>query len=88
MPQRPYDHGRRQWNFKPLEPMFFTTHGRPGVNLGDALRKELADLDDQDDPMLEGAAGAISLRLKVGFSWQFPIKVADLTPSQVPRIPG
>lgn len=72
VPQRNYDHGRKQWNFKPLEPITFSTSGRPGVNLGDALRKKFADLDGRDDPMLQGAAGAISCRLLVGFA-SFPL---------------
>ena len=68
IPQRDYDHGRKQRNFKQLEPIFFSTYGRPGINLGDALRKEFGGLDGRDDPMLRGAGGAISCRLLVGFS--------------------
>ena len=65
VPQRSYDHGRKQWDFKPLEPIPFSTGGRPGVNLGDALRKKFTDLDGQDDPMLQDVAGAILCRLLV-----------------------
>lgn len=70
VPQRDYDHGRKQWNFKPSESFFFHTNGYPGVNLGDALRGKIANFDGQDDPMLQGAAGAISCRLLVGLPWQ------------------
>lgn len=65
IPQKSYDHGRKQWNFKPLEPIRFSTNGRPGINLRDALHKEFAGLDGRDDPMLQGVGGAISCRLLV-----------------------
>ena len=68
VPQRSYDHGRKQWSFKPSEPIPFRTNGRPGISLRDALRKKFADLDDRDDPMLRDARGAVSCRLLVGFS--------------------
>jgi len=71
IPQRSYDHGRKQWSFKPLEPISFSTNGRPGVNLGNALRKIYTGLDGQDDPMLQNAAGVISCRLLVSLSRRF-----------------
>jgi len=71
IPQRSYDHGRKQWSFKPLEPIPFSTNGRPGINLGNALRKIYTGLDGQDDPMLQNAAGVISCRLLVSFSRRF-----------------
>ena len=66
VPQRVYNHGTKQWDFRPSEPVFFSTGGRPGVNLRDALRKKFNDLDGQDDPVLQDSAGAISCRLLVG----------------------
>ena len=64
VPQRNYR--SKQWNFKRLNPISFSVDGRPGVNMGEALRKACADLDGWDDPVLMDAAGAISCRLLVG----------------------
>ena len=66
IPQRIYDHGRKQLNFNPLEPISFSMNGRPGINMGDALRKAFTGLDGRDEPVLPDAAGAISCRLLVG----------------------
>jgi hypothetical protein len=66
IPQRNYNHGKRQWNFERSEPVSFSVNGRLGVNMGDALRKAFAGLDGRDDPVLQNAAGAISCRFLVG----------------------
>ena len=87
IPQRVYDHGRKQRNFKPSEPILFSTNGHPGINLGDALRKRFTGLDGRDDPMLPVPARAISCRLLVGFSCCLSTIVAELNPLQVPRLP-
>ncbi|KAF9643436.1 hypothetical protein BDM02DRAFT_3123468 [Thelephora ganbajun] len=63
VPQSVYGHGSTQWDFKRSESIYFSTNGRPGINLGDALRKKYAGLDGQGDPMLQDSAGAISCRL-------------------------
>jgi len=68
VPQRDYDHGRKQWSFKRLEPVSFSVGGRSGINLGDALRKEFEGLEGWDDPVLQDASGAISCRFLVGSS--------------------
>ena len=81
IPQSVYDHGSKQWDFKRLESISFSTNGRPGINLGDALRKKFAGLDGRDDPMLQGSAGAISCRLLVGFLWETSTRTGELTPS-------
>jgi len=65
VPQRPYDHGRRQWDFKPLEPVPFSVNGLYGINMGDALRKQFTGLDGRDDQVLEDTTGVISCRLMV-----------------------
>ena len=65
VPQRGYDYGRKQWNFERSEPISFSVNGRPGINMGDALRKSFAELDGRDDPVLQDAQGAISCRLLV-----------------------
>lgn len=83
VPQRSYDHGSRQWDFKPLEPIFFSTNGYPGINLGDALHRRFKGLDGRDDPMLQGAPGVISCRLLVGSHDDSTANVA-LTLLQVP----
>lgn len=68
IPQRNYDQGQcKQWNLKWLNLIPFNMNGRPGINLRDALRKKFMDLNDQDDPMLEDATGAISCQFLVGF---------------------
>ena len=66
VPQRNYDHGRKQWNFKASEPIYFSVNGLPGMNMRDALRKTFTGLDDRDDPVLQETSGAISCRLLVG----------------------
>jgi len=62
IPQREYSRGQKQWSFKRHEPVSFSELGFPGVNMGTALRKTLENLDGRDDPVLQGASGAISCR--------------------------
>jgi hypothetical protein len=85
VPQRSYDHGRKQWNFERLESISFSANGRPGINMRDALRKTFTGLDGRDDPVLENAAGAISCRLLVGLL-RFPTRPLELNPSKVPWV--
>jgi len=66
IPQEAYNYGRRQWDFTPSETIFFSVNGRPGVNVGDALRKAFADLDGRDDQVLQNMGSSISCRLSVG----------------------
>ena len=68
IPQKTYDYGRKQWNFIPLEDISFRVNGRPGVNMGDALRKRVAGLDGQDELVLQGASSVVSCRLSVCLS--------------------
>lgn len=63
IPQRDYTHGSKQLDFNRLNPIFFSTKGYPGVNLGDLLRKNFSLLDGRDDPMLQNASGTVSCRL-------------------------
>ena len=65
VPQEEYGHGRKQFSFKRREPVSFSVCGRPGINLGAALRGDLENLDGLDDPVLHGASGAISCRFLV-----------------------
>ena len=51
-----------------METVSFSVSGRPGINLGDALRKTFDGLDSRDDPVLQDASGAISCRFMVGLS--------------------
>lgn len=53
IPQRPYDHGRKQWDFTPLESVSFSINGRLGVNMGDARRKRFEGLHGRDDIVLQ-----------------------------------
>jgi len=66
IPQRSYDYGCKQLDFDRLEPIPFGANGHPGINLGDALRKNCARLNRRDDPVLQGTSGVISCRLLVG----------------------
>jgi len=65
IPQRPYDHGRKQWDFTPLESVSFSTNGRLGVNMGDARRKKFEGLHGRDDIVLQDAGGTVSCRFSV-----------------------
>jgi len=82
VPQRAYGHGRRQWDFRPSEPIPFNVNCLPGINMRDALRKHFVGLEGRDDPMFEEAAGAISCRLLVWWFSQFLPRIgADVVPS-------
>ena len=65
VPQGDYGHGRKQWSFKPHEPVSFSARGCPGINMGAALRNKLENLDGWDDPVLQEASGVISCRFLV-----------------------
>lgn len=91
VPQRDYDHGRRQLNFEKSEPISFIVNSRPGINMGDALRKTFTGLDGRDDPVLQEAAGAISCRLLVcllSSTTGQSARPLELILSQVPRVPS
>ena len=72
IPQKVYDHGKKQWDFRPSQPIMFHVNGCPGVNMGDALRKKFTGLDGRDDLVLQDARHAISCRLWVRSSCQLP----------------
>lgn len=78
VPQRIYDQGKKQWDFKASEPISFSVDGLPGINMRDALRKTCTGLDGLDDPVLQETAGAISCRLLVGLL-RFSIGAAHQT---------
>jgi hypothetical protein len=64
IPQTAYTYGVKQFDFTPLEPILFYVNGRPGVNMGQALRKVFTGLDGRDDPMLlQNTRLAVSCRL-------------------------
>ena len=73
IPQKVYDYGKKQWNFRPSKPILFHVNGYPGVNMGDALRKKFTGLDGRDDLILQDAQDAISCRLWVRSSCQLPL---------------
>ena len=75
IPQKVYDHGKKQRGFRPSEPILFHVNGCLGVNMGDALRKKFTGLDGRDDPMLQDARGAISCRLWVRSPYQLPPRI-------------
>ena len=68
IPQTIYD--KKQWDFRPSEPILFHVNGRPGVNMGDAFRKKFTGVDGRDDIVLQDTPGAISCRLWVRSSRQ------------------
>ena len=88
IPQRPYDHGRRQWDYTPSDPILFQVNGYPGVNLGDALRNNLTGLEGRDDLVLQDARTAISCRFLVRFSRQLSHYVVNelINLRKVPRL--
>ena len=67
IPQRVYNLGRRQWNFRRSESIPFSVGGSLGMNMQDALQKHFTELDDRDDQVLQNMAGAISCRFLVPF---------------------
>ena len=87
IPQRDYGHGGKQWCFKQSEPISFSVDGRPGLNLGDALRREFEGLDGRDDRVLQDAAGAISCRFLVGSSGFHKLFGIDSVHPQFPGYP-
>jgi hypothetical protein len=57
--------------------------------MGDALHKKFTGLDGRDDPVLQGASGAISCRLMVGFLvFHQTADQPELTAPQVSRVSG
>ena len=72
IPQKVYGYGKKQWDFRPSEPVLFHVNGRPGVNMGDAFRKKFTGLDGRDDLMLRLAGDAFSCRLWVRSSHRLP----------------
>ncbi|KAF9643619.1 hypothetical protein BDM02DRAFT_3272935 [Thelephora ganbajun] len=62
VPQRIYDHGRRQWDFKRSESIPFSVNGSLGINMRDAFRKHFTGLDGRDDPMFQNTVGTFSCR--------------------------
>ena len=88
IPQQVYDHGKKQWDFQPSEPILFHVNGHLGVNMGDALRKKFTGLDGRDDLILQDARHSISCRLWVRSSCQLlPRMRADRFHQQFPGYP-
>jgi len=65
IPQKVYDHGRKQWDYTPSDCISFGVNGYPGMNMRDALRKRFTDLVGRDDLVLRDAGSVISCRLSV-----------------------
>lgn len=59
VPQDEYDYGRRQRDFEPSNPVYFTTGDCPGVNLQDALNKEFTGLVDPNEELLAHTAAIL-----------------------------
>ena len=72
IPQTVYGLGKKRWDYRPLEPILFHVNGHPGVNMGDALRKEFTGLDGRDDPTFQDGVDAFSCRLVVRSLRRFP----------------
>jgi len=64
IPQKIYDHGRKQWDYTPSEGISFEVEGCPGMNMGDALRKRFTGLVGRDDLVLRDAGSVILCRLE------------------------
>lgn len=66
IPQSPYK--RKQWDYRPSEPILFQADGSPGVNMGEVLRKQFATLKGRDDLVMQGAKKAFHCRfLFIGY---------------------
>ena len=72
VPQRVHKHGNRKRDFKRSEPISSSGNGPPGINMEDVLRKYSISLDDQDDPTLQNAPVAITIRFTVRWFPRFP----------------
>ena len=88
VPQRNYNHGCKQYDFKLLEPIPFSTKDHPGINLGDALRKNCTRLSGKNDQILQATSAVSSCRLLVKFLHNSSVRAAELTQSRVSRLPG
>ena len=88
IPQTVYGLGKKRRDYQPSEPILFHVNGRPGVNMGDALRKEFAGLDGRDDLMFQGGVNAFSCRLMVRSLRQLPPRTAIDGPVQFPGYPA
>lgn len=62
VPQRVYKYGDKQRDFNRSEPISFSVNDLPGINMGNAFRKQFTGLDGRDEPMFRNAAKAISCR--------------------------
>lgn len=87
IPQRRYDYGRKQLDFNPSDPIYFSAKNKPGINLREALHKDCPRLNHRDDPILQGTSGVISCRLLVRSLHHFSFGTAELTQTQVPLVP-
>ena len=87
IPQTVYGLGKNRWDYQPSEPILFHVSGRPGVNMGDALRKEFTGLDGRDDPMFQDGVDAFSCRLVVRLMRQLPPPMRIDRPIQFPGYP-
>jgi len=88
IPQRLYENGHRQCDFRQSDPISFSVYGVPGINMGDAFRKHFTGLDDRDDPMFQTTAKTISCRFLVCFFFSILSTSSDLMSTQVPWLPG
>ena len=68
IPQEAYSHGKRQWDFVPLQCISFEVDGFPGMNMRDAFQKRFTDLVGRDDQVLQDSPAAVSCRLSVSLS--------------------
>lgn len=87
VPQRLYR--LKQSNYIPSESIPFQADGFPGINMGDALRKQFAALKGRDDLVMDGAKKAFSCRfLFIGYPdrvYQIPTKFWGKTREAIPR---
>lgn len=76
IPQAVYDFGTKQYDFERSESVSFHVDGCLGQNMGDALRNQFPGLCGRDDPVLQGARGAISCRMSFpGYSPNKPVQI-------------
>lgn len=65
VPQRPYTNGENRKDWVPKPSILFSTQGRPGVSLLDAVSGMLERMDEEENPPFDESCGKITIRMHV-----------------------
>ena len=66
VPQPPYECGNTQKNWDRKSSVYFSTKGRLGVKLLDAVNGKFEGIDNRDDFPFDEACRGITIRIHVG----------------------